>query len=163
MYDDLVNRLHIYSEACVAYKLDADFASAVQEAADAIEELTGFVQEAERDRDEYRERLDKANDTIEELSKDLDSMNEANIALYGALPKWIPVSERLPEVGTYIIAGRMKYDYEKEYTHFVDVAYFGPRWNDADYSWQTFNDWFEGQQEFEITHWMPLPEPPKEE
>ena len=78
-------------------------------------------------------------------------------------PKWIPVAERLPEIGTYIIAGRMKYDYEKAYTHFVDVAYFGPRWNDADYSWQTFNDWFEGQQEFEITHWMPLPEPPKEE
>ena len=37
-------------------------------AANAIEELTGFVQEAERDRDEYRERLDKANDTIEELA-----------------------------------------------------------------------------------------------
>ena len=36
-------------------------------AADAIEELTGFVQEAERDRDEYRERLDKAADAIEFL------------------------------------------------------------------------------------------------
>ena len=40
MYDNLIGRLHRYSEACVAYKLDADFASAVQEAADAIEELT---------------------------------------------------------------------------------------------------------------------------
>ena len=40
----------------------------LSEAADAIEELTGFVQEAERDRDEYRERLDKANEAIEELS-----------------------------------------------------------------------------------------------
>ena len=37
MYDNLVNRLHRYSESCVAYKLDADFASAVQEAADVIE------------------------------------------------------------------------------------------------------------------------------
>ena len=36
-------------------------------AADAIEELTGFVQEAERDRDEYRDRLDKANEAIEFL------------------------------------------------------------------------------------------------
>lgn len=78
-----------------------------------------------------------------------------------AVPAWIPVTERLPEIGTYIIAGRMKYVYEKEYTHFVDAADFGPRWNDADCSWQTFNDWYEGQQEFEITHWMPLPEPPK--
>ena len=95
----------------------------------------------------YGDFMLKAADVIEELSK----------------PKWIPVTERLPEIGTYIIAGHMKYDYEKEYTHFVDAAYFGPRWNDADYSWQTFNDWFEGQQEFEITHWMPLPDTPKEE
>ena len=36
----------------------------MSEAADAIEELSGFVQEAERDRDEYRERLDKTNDLI---------------------------------------------------------------------------------------------------
>lgn len=41
--------------------------------------------------------LIKAADAIEELSRDLDSMNEANIALYGALPKWIPVTKGLPE------------------------------------------------------------------
>lgn len=39
MYDELVKRLHRYTENCVAYKLDADFADAVQKAADAIEEL----------------------------------------------------------------------------------------------------------------------------
>lgn len=39
MYDELVKRLHRYSENCVAYKLDADFADAVQQAADAIEAL----------------------------------------------------------------------------------------------------------------------------
>lgn len=39
----------------------------------------------------------EAADAIEELSRDLDSMNEANIALYGALPKWIPVTKELPE------------------------------------------------------------------
>lgn len=39
MYDELVKRLHRYSENCVAYKLDADFADAVQQAADAIEGL----------------------------------------------------------------------------------------------------------------------------
>lgn len=41
MYDDLIDRLHRYTENCVAYKLDADFASAVQEAADVIERKHG--------------------------------------------------------------------------------------------------------------------------
>ena len=41
----------------------------MKQVADAIEELVGFVQEAERDRDEYRERLDKANDAVEELER----------------------------------------------------------------------------------------------
>ena len=40
MYDDLIQRLHRYTENFVAYKLDADFASAVQEAAGAIEKLS---------------------------------------------------------------------------------------------------------------------------
>lgn len=41
MYDELINRLHRYTENCVAYKLDADFASAVQEAADVVERKRG--------------------------------------------------------------------------------------------------------------------------
>ena len=43
MYDELVKRLRRYSENVVAYKLDADFASAIQEAADAIEDLSKRV------------------------------------------------------------------------------------------------------------------------
>ena len=39
MYEELVNRLRRYTMGCVAYKLDSDFAAAVQEAAEAIEEL----------------------------------------------------------------------------------------------------------------------------
>ena len=66
MYDDLIKRLHIYSENCVAYKLDADFASAVQEAADAIEELQAQI-----------------DGWIEQERK----------ALLKSVPKWIPVTE----------------------------------------------------------------------
>lgn len=63
MYDELVKRLRDF-----AVELrKAEDALLVRDAADAIEELTGLVQEAERDRDEYRERLDKANDAIEFL------------------------------------------------------------------------------------------------
>ena len=38
-YATISKRLRRYSENCVAYKLDADFANAVTDAADAIEEL----------------------------------------------------------------------------------------------------------------------------
>lgn len=54
-------------------------------AADAIEELTGLVQEAERDRDEYRERLDKANDAIEELQKRVPKVPHGRLIEKGAL------------------------------------------------------------------------------
>ena len=42
-YATILKRLRQYSENCVAYKLDADFANAVTDAADAIEELLAKV------------------------------------------------------------------------------------------------------------------------
>lgn len=42
-YATISKRLRRYSENCVAYKLDADFANAVTDAADAIEELLDFA------------------------------------------------------------------------------------------------------------------------
>ena len=79
--------------------------------------------------------------------------------------KWIPVTERLPErFETVIICGRMKYSFEKDYCRFVDVACFDKPYKEkCQDKWSIFNDWYEGQQEYEITHWMPLPKPPKEE
>ena len=53
MYDDLIQRLHRYTENYVAYKFDADFASAVREAADAIEKLS----QIETDLSDYRNEL----------------------------------------------------------------------------------------------------------
>lgn len=99
----------------------------------------------------YAKLMYDAADAIEVLSK----MEKAT--------RWIPVTERLPDIGTYIVAGKMKYSFEENYEHFVDVASYG-FWDDGkEESWLTFNDWYEGQQEYEITHWMLLPEPPKEE
>ena len=66
MYDELVKALRDMSKMGMKYGMAV---VKMREAADAIEELNGFVQEAERDRDEYRERLDKANDVIEKLQK----------------------------------------------------------------------------------------------
>lgn len=72
---------------------------------------------------------------------------------------WIPVTERLPEImHTVIVSGRMKYEWETDFFRFVDVATY----TEGEF-FETFNDWYEGQDEFEITHWMPLPEPPEDE
>ena len=79
--------------------------------------------------------------------------------------QWIPVTERLPEVvDSYIVVVKCKYDWEKEYEIGVDVATYDP-YSDNPYidgCWNTYNDWDEGQQYLHITHWMPLPKPPKE-
>ena len=78
--------------------------------------------------------------------------------------RWIPVTERLPEVvDSYLVVVKYKYDYEKEYSYDTDVATYNP-YEPAyiDDCWNTYNDWDEGQQYIHVTHWMPLPEPPKE-
>ena len=79
MYEELVRLL---KDKAGSFDYDGwvDTAVVMEKSADAIEELAGFVQEAERDRDEYRERLDKANDAIEELQRRLEQ------ALYMPLP-----------------------------------------------------------------------------
>lgn len=72
------------------------------------------------------------------------------------IPQWIPCEERMPKgIGAYIISGKMKYDFESEYEYFVDVAEYDP----IDSEFHSWNDWYEGQDEFEIVAWMPLPKP----
>lgn len=88
--------------------------------------------------------LNKAADAIEELSRDLDSMNEANIALYGALPKWIPVTERLPKYGERVLV----FGGVTMYVAYYDKNRYGG------YSWHKLNS---KNHYCNPTHWMPLP------
>ena len=75
--------------------------------------------------------------------------------------KWTPCKEKMPTViDTYIICGKMKYSFESEYEYFVDAADFSPSTTRGEFS--TWGDWYEGQDEYEILAWMPLPEPWKE-
>ena len=103
--------------------------------------------------------LGEAADAIDELSRDLDSMNEANIALYGALPKWIPVTEWLPEAE------------RKSYWVCTDTGYQCEcRWTNNRFGIGELDKWgwsiFDIPQYQKVVAWMPLPkpyEPPKEE
>ena len=78
-----------------------------------------------------------AADVIEELSK----------------PKWIPVTDRLPEDGSDVLA----------YLKYADNSRIAA----ANYYKGTWQDCIMGRlyltEEGFVTHWMPLPEPPEEE
>ena len=58
------------------------------------------------------------------------------------IQKWIPVSERLPEQGQEVIVA--------SYRMIKPVVFTTIFWNKEHDNW------------YGITHWMPLPEPPKE-
>lgn len=77
-------------------------------------------------------------------------------ALDALTPRWIPVSERLPEeYNTVLITVKSRDSKKEPWIYFTDVAtYHGCNGID----WETFNDWDEGQ-EYYITAWMPLPKP----
>ena len=63
-------------------------------------------------------------------------------------PKWIPVTERLPE--------------EYETVLVCSGGYVEPGWLGCDRVFYT-HDKYESDTIYDVTHWMPLPEPPKGE
>ena len=92
----------------------------------------------------------------------MDEVNEACRMGMEALERmrWIPCSERLPEAdGSYLVANNATgwvnvYNFSKV-KNFPD---FGPKGN---VWWKLGDDWY--PRTTSITHWMPLPEPPKED
>ena len=135
MYDELVKRLR--EDAEDGYLIQTRPGDDIAEAADAIEELQKLLDGVSADNDN--------------LCKQLDSMNDANIAVYGALPKWIPVTDGVPS------AEKEVYVTDGEYIAraiLLDEVFPGdkPCWSCSGLG--------------EITHWceqIPLPQPPKEE
>ena len=106
-------------------------------------------------KNEFAERISQAADAIEELShsKDMVFVDENGRVVIKFFPKWIPVTERLPEhaygegdsVLTVSSLGSMR------------VLYFdGGNW-----CYPT-GEALTTARKYPITHWMPLPEPPKE-
>lgn len=77
--------------------------------------------------------------------------------------KWISVKDRLPEVDTNVVVyaeGKNDPIYRIVITSMSDKNIFDPRIKREPYwrePWQFFDTMYE------ITHWMPMPEPPKED
>jgi len=96
-----------------------------------------------------------AADAIEERCQQVDKFAEEAARLYAKQPKWIPVTERLPEVNKYVL-GYFK-DGSMTAVCLFDIDEHMTFWRACtDEGWEADCD-------SEPTHWMPLPEPPKEE
>ena len=90
-----------------------------------------------------KELMKQAADAIEELQGRAKVLEKVADKWCEAVPKWIPVTERLPEEdGCYLVA--VKNDHQRRYSKTA---------------WFSHGSWFARQ---DVTHWMPLPEPPKE-
>ena len=102
-----------------------------------------------------REDAINAADAIEELSLKYIEERNAAVELTGELaskPRWIPVTERLPLYGQDVLAVRTYGDGEK--CQEVLMAHIAVSNEETGEKWWNATN---------ITHWMPLPEPPQEE
>ena len=125
MYDELVKELRYLDEYS---KLIYSTPSGIfREAADAIEELQ---------------------QQVEHYHGCMNEWFEAAQEYKAEMPRWIPVTERLPEDTTEVLVC------SGIFAPFTEVAFYDGLWYSA----------WDGETEIEsVTHWMPLPEPPEEE
>ena len=129
MYDELVKRLRSHNGWALNKTLD--------EAADAIEQLSADLERSKEWEGFWKEQAEEAKGKLQQYA--LAVANK---------PRWIPVTERLPEgrIQVLVCSGF--------FAPFTEVAFFDGMWYSA----------WDGETEIEaVTHWMPLPEPPKEE
>ena len=97
--------------------------------------------------------LDEAANAIADMELEKDCLGEAAMALYGALPKWNPIQE-VPELKVG----------DEGYNGYL--VYANGYYEIADYTTDRFGnlEYFHvnGEYEPDVTHWMPLPDPPNE-
>lgn len=133
MYDELLQRLRRYHD-------NRRTRTIYSEAADVIEQLTADLERSKEWEGFWEEQAEEAKGKLAQYA--LAVANK---------PRWIPVTERLPkENGNYLVAincPRGKW---------VEIcASDGREWVSVDGYAEYATKW--------VTHWMPLPEPPKEE
>ena len=99
---------------------------------------------------------DNCNCSSDEIIKDalalINHLEAERDAALAKVPKWISVEKRLPDTrGIYLAHVVHRYCKVDSYSR-VCIEYFN-----ADKAWDSLGDIYE------ITHWMPMPEPPEEE
>ena len=79
------------------------------------------------------------------------------------VPRWVPVSERLPEViedGVHVVEEYIVTVTYKGKFEGIDLATYVYEDGYIDGKWNTYNDWIEDKSEYyHVITWMPLPTP----
>ena len=128
-----------------------------------IDRLRGVIRAHTRRSDEYVEMLWELQLTINESKAERDALREAQ--------RWVPVSERLPEEETpVLVIGKAG---EHRYLTTAMVIYEDDGDGHAGWVWCQLCDnynpnlWDKGaymfDDDYQYTHWMPLPLPPTKE
>lgn len=140
MYDELVKKIRhcatdpMHCLSCGETKDGQCFKRLMTQAADAIVALCNLC-------------ASQSKDCSEAVAKYLE--------LWAKQPRWIPVTERLPQSQGPFLTRYGFGDVSKETGQFFyGVLYYF--YADVDPHWQ------HESAGIEVTHWMPLPEPPKE-
>ena len=84
----------------------------------------------------------------------VDIVNMMPAADVAPMQRWIPVAERLPDIWSDVLVAVLKHRPRSEPVRTMAVDFITMTGEWAEMSCDCRN---------EVTHWMPLPEPPKEE
>lgn len=176
-YTELLNALHRCSAddecaGCPYWHEDGSYCDQEQLARDAAAAIEAFgsdndilhahiedMNEVFRDKSIENQQLERH---IEELQAEAESLDESckkqlvamasHVAeLQAAQPHWVSVEERLPVYGEEVLIARIFYDGQPK--HEVLTGHVSYKRADGSVVWNSTN----------VTHWMPLPNPPMEE
>ena len=158
MYDDLIKRLRDSEHEIDCSLCDRDCCypdgkvhgkCIIIEAADAIEERDRHILTLQH---EMMAEAESHTALVERLSKQNKKLEEVVKTAIDLIPCWIPVTERLPEtIHEYVLCC------DEKGGQFVGWIGEGRIVSGKARAFQN------GGKGRYITHWMPLPEPPKEE
>ena len=138
-----------FEQEAFFYEKEAREILARQKAGCDDSEISGIARHGMRVIAKAREVISKMETTTQNGVAEKSSDAEVDIAENATTtPKWIPVTERLPEDDTDVLA----YQNRGDESRIVPANYGRGVWFDGCFNCEADH----------LTHWMPLPQPPKE-